>query len=107
MRGAGDAATKLMAPEQSFTTSPPVGAASQLRFLAWADSGQATSDGTNEYDYSEVGAGLQTYVLLQAPYPITEALDPWLPNHQLQCTQIASWVGWCVLLDQLFVFLQG
>ncbi|KAK9832504.1 hypothetical protein WJX81_002657 [Elliptochloris bilobata] len=49
----GDSATKAMGPEASFTTSPPVGAASQLRFLAWADSGQATIDHTNEYDYSE------------------------------------------------------
>ena len=57
--GAGDSATKTMAPESSFTTSPPVGAASQLRFLAWADSGQATYDGTNEYDYSEVGTELR------------------------------------------------
>ena len=56
--------TKVMAPEQSFTTSPPVGAGSQLRFIAWADSGQATYDGTNEYDYSEVGAEQPTQ-----PYP--------------------------------------
>jgi len=41
--GAGDATTKVMAPEASFTTSPAVGAGSQLRFLAWADSGQAVA----------------------------------------------------------------
>ena len=63
--GAGDAVTKVMAPEQSFTTSPPVGAGSQLRFIAWADSGQATYDGTNEYDYSEVGAGKTDVCVLQ------------------------------------------
>jgi hypothetical protein len=40
---AGDATTKVMAPEASFTTSPAVGAGSQLRFLAWADSGQAVA----------------------------------------------------------------
>ena len=49
----GDAVTKQMAPEASFTTSPAVGAGSSLRFLAWADSGQATAEDTNEYDYSE------------------------------------------------------
>ena len=39
--------------DPSFTTSPAVGAGSTLRFLAWADSGQATAEDTNEYDYSE------------------------------------------------------
>lgn len=53
MHPTGDATTKQMAPEASFTTSPPVGAGSSLRFLAWADSGQATAEDTNEYDYSE------------------------------------------------------
>ena len=69
--GAGDAVTKVMASEQSFTTSPPVGAGSQLRFIAWADSGQATYDGTNEYDYSEVGAELHTAcVVLQSTHNV-------------------------------------
>ncbi len=53
MHPTGDATTKQVAPEASFTTSPAVGAGSSLRFLAWADSGQATAEDTNEYDYSE------------------------------------------------------
>lgn len=86
---AGDAATKVMAPEQSFTTSPAVGAASQLRFIAWADSGQATYDGTNEYDYSEVGAEPhRTHLVLQntqscRSFPYHMCSLAWQPvNHQ-------------------------
>lgn len=40
---AGDNVTKVMGAEASFTTSPAVGANAMLRFLAWADSGQATA----------------------------------------------------------------
>ena len=35
-------------PEYSMLTPPRVGPNSEVYFIAWADSGQATDDGTNE-----------------------------------------------------------
>ena len=50
----GDIISQLFSPEYSFTTPPLPGAGTTVKFLAWADAGQAVADGTNEYDYYDV-----------------------------------------------------
>ncbi len=50
----GDSTAMLYSPEYSFTTPPVPGAGTTVKFLAWADAGQAVADGTNEYDYYDV-----------------------------------------------------
>ncbi len=50
----GDLISQLFSPEYSFTTPPVPGAGTTVKFLAWADAGQAVADGTNEYDYYDV-----------------------------------------------------
>lgn len=39
--------------EFSFTTPPRVGPDSKVHFIAWADSGQATDDGSDEWEWSD------------------------------------------------------
>ena len=56
----GDSALALFSQEYSFTTPPVPSASATVNFLAWADAGQATADGTNEYDYYDVSAGAPT-----------------------------------------------
>lgn len=56
----GDSALALFSQEYSFTTPPVPSASATVNFLAWADAGQATADGTNEYDYYDVSTGAPT-----------------------------------------------
>ena len=44
----------MFSSEYSFTTPPVPAASASVRWLAWADAGQAVADNTNEYDYYDV-----------------------------------------------------
>ena len=50
----GDSALALFSPEYSFTPPPVPAASASVKWLAWADAGQAVADNTNEYDYYDV-----------------------------------------------------